>query len=280
MNNVSSAMTNTLTDTIKAIRKHLRIFACYYRLNLASALEYRASFFIQAFGMALSNSSFIFFWWIAFRQVGGSIAGYSFEDVLFIWAVSSSGFGLTSILFANASSLTNLIVTGELDTFLLQPCSVLLNFICAKTSLSAYGDLLYGIIIMLIFYAGNAAAWLWFLCGALTCMTLYAAISVAAHTLSFYWGDAQVVGTLASEFAINFSIYPERIYGPVVRAVMYSLIPAAIAVHVPLRMLHGFRPGIALAALGGAMVYCAAAGVFFYRGLRRYESGNVIVNRM
>ena len=58
------------------MRKHLRIFACYFRLNLASALEYRASFFTQAFGMALSNSSFIFFWWVAFGQIGSSIADY------------------------------------------------------------------------------------------------------------------------------------------------------------------------------------------------------------
>ncbi|MCL2815443.1 MAG: hypothetical protein FWD23_12655 [Oscillospiraceae bacterium] len=70
------------------MKKHLKIFACHFRLNFASALEYRASFLTQAFGMALSNSSFIFFWWIAFGQIGGRIAGYSFEDVLFIWAVT------------------------------------------------------------------------------------------------------------------------------------------------------------------------------------------------
>jgi ABC-2 type transport system permease protein len=262
-----------------SFRKHLRVFACYYRLNLASALEYRASFFIQAFGMALSNSSFIFFWWIAFRQIGGSIAGYSFEDVLFIWAVSSCGYGLSTILFANVSSLTNLIVTGELDTYLLQPSSALLSVLCAKTSLSAYGDVAYGLILMVVFYAGNAGAWLWFVFGALALAAIFTAITLAAHTLTFYWGDASAVGKLAAEFAINFSIYPEKIYGPAVRAVMYSLIPTAIAVHVPLKLFHGFTPWTALAALGGAALYCVAAGAFFYRGLRRYESGNAIVTK-
>ncbi|MDR2656905.1 MAG: ABC-2 family transporter protein, partial [Oscillospiraceae bacterium] len=251
-----------INRAIRGFRKHLRIFACYYRLNLASALEYRASFLMQAFGMALSNSSFIFFWWIAFGQVGGRIAGYSFEDVLFIWAVGSCGYGLFAILFANASSLTQLIVTGELDTFLLQPCNVLMNLLCAKTSLQAYGDVLYGIVLMTLFYAGNSAAWLWFALGSLAFMAVFAAITLAAHTLSFYWGDASSVGSLASEFAMNFAIYPEKIYGPAVRAVMYSLIPIAVAVHVPLRMFHGFKPWTALAALGGAIVHCAAAGAF------------------
>jgi len=262
------------------MRKHLKIFCCYFRLNFASALEYRASFFTQAFGMALSNSSFIFFWWIAFHQIGGAIAGYTFKDVLFIWAVTSSGFGLGTILFANASNITNLIITGELDTFLLQPCNVLMNILCARTSLSAYGDLIYGFIIMFIFYAGNAAAWLWFLTGLIVCGFLLTAITLAAHTLSFYWGDASFIGQMATEFTVNFSIYPDKIYAPVVRAVMYSVIPAGIAVHIPLRLFRQFSPWLVMAVIVGTVLYCAASGFFFYRGLRRYESGNAIVTKL
>jgi ABC-2 type transport system permease protein len=261
------------------MRKHLKIMGCYFRLNLASALEYRASFFTQAFGMVLSNSSFIFFWWIAFEQIGGAIAGYSFEDVLFIWAVTSSAFGLANVLFANASSLTRLIVTGELDTFLLQPCNVLLNVLCAKTNLSAYGDLVYGVVLMLIVHMGNWAAWLWFLLGVILGSLLMTAITLAAHTLTFHFGDASMLGQMALEFTINFSIYPDKIYAPFVRALMYSLIPAGIAVHIPLRLYQSFSPLLALAALGTAALYCAGTGWFFYRSLRKYESGNVIATR-
>jgi len=262
------------------MKKHLRIFGIYFKLNLASALEYRASFFSQAFGMALSNSSFIFFWWIAFGQIGGSIAGYAFEDVLFIWAVTSSAFGLANILFENASRLTNLIVTGELDTFLLQPCNILLSVISARTSLAAYGDFVYGFVLMFIFHVSNPVAWLWFASGTIIGGLLFAAISLTAHTLSFYWGDATVIEQMATEFAINFSIYPEKIYAPAVRALMYSLIPTGFAVHIPLRLLSGFSPWLALGAFGGTAVYCFFAGCFFYRGLKRYESGNVINTRI
>ena len=230
--------------------------------------------------MALSNSSFIFFWWIAFEQIGGRIAGYSFEDVLFIWAVTSTGFGLSTVLFANASRLTQLIVTGELDTFLLQPCNILLNIICARTSFAAYGDFLYGFVIMFIFYAGSGMAWLWFFTGVLLYGVLLTAVTLTAHTLSFYLGDASVVGTLATEFAINFSIYPEKIYAPVVRAVMYSVVPVGFAVHLPLRLFGSFSLGGVLIAFGGAALYCIFAFWFFYRGLRRYESGNAIVTRL
>ena len=265
---------------IKQAKKHIKIFICYFKLNLASALEYRASFFTQAFGMALSNSTFIFFWWIAFAQIGGEIAGYTFTNVLFIWAVTSSGFGLSHILFANVSNLTKLIVTGELDTFLLQPCNLLVNVLCARTNLSAWGDFFYGFVIMAIFYTLNPAAWFWFLFGVLLSGILITAIGLSAHTLTFYWGEASLIGQMATEFTINFSLYPEKIYAPAVRAIMYSVIPAGIAVHIPLRLFQNFSVWLLIAALGGTVLYCAAACFLFSSGLKRYESGNVIVTRL
>jgi ABC-2 type transport system permease protein len=84
---------------------------------------------------------------------------------------------------------------------------------------------------------------------------------------------------MATEFAINFSIYPEKIDAPVVRAFMYSVIPMGIAVHIPLGLIGEFSPGIALAGFGGAALYCIVSVWFFYRGLRKYESGNAIVIR-
>ena len=155
-----------------------------------------------------------------------------------------------------------------------------MNVLCARTSLSAYGDFLYGFVLMIIFHAGNAAAWLWFITGSLVGGLIFTAVSLAFHTMTFYVGDTTVIEQLATEFAINFSVYPDKIYAPAVRALMYSLIPTGLAIHIPLRLAAGFSPWLALAALGGAALYCAAAGFFFYRGLRRYESGNVIVTKL
>lgn len=264
----------------KTLKKHLRIVKCYFRMNLASALEYRASFFTQAFGMALSNSTFIFFWWVALIQVGGQIAGYSFRDILFIWAVSSSAYGLAHVFFANAASLTALIVTGGLDAYLLQPCNILLNVVCARTSLSAYGDFAYGIALMLIVYRWYGAAWLWFAIGVLLGCALMTAILLLANSLTFYWGDASAPAHFATELMINMSIYPDKVYGPPVRALMYSLIPVGFAVHIPMRLLNGAPPILAAASLAGTAIFCALAVLAFYHGLSRYESGNLVTTRL
>lgn len=262
------------------MKRHLKIIFRYFKVNLTSAMEYRSSFLMQAFGMALSNATFVFFWWVAFSQVGGRIGGYGFKDVMFIWALASSAFGVSHVLFANASQLTRLIVTGELDTFLLQPCNLLVNVCCARTSLSAYGDLLYGIVLLALTQGADANAWLFFALGLPVGGLLFAAIGLAAHTLTFYFGDASLAGSMSLEFVINFCIYPEGIYPGAVRALMYSLIPAAFIVHVPLRLARSFSPGWLALWLAASAAFCIFAVWFFYRGLRRYESGNLIVTRL
>lgn len=262
------------------MRKHLKIMACYFRLNFASALEYRSSFLIQVVGMIINNSAFIFFWRIAFDQIGGAIGGYSFEDVMFIWAAASSTIGLSHVLFANASSLSRLIVTGELDTFLLQPCNVLISVICARTSLSAYGDLAYGFILIALFHGANGVVWLWFLVAVCIGALVVSAVTLCAHVLTFYLGDASLIGSMVTEFMVNFSIYPETIFGPAVRALIYTVIPTGIIVHLPMRLTHGFNPWLAVIIFVASAAYCAFSAWFFYKGLKRYESGNVIVTRV
>ena len=265
---------------MKNLGKIFKLIGLYFKVNLASAMEYRGSFLLQAFGMALSNGSFVFFWWIAFEQIGGHIGGYDFKDVMFIWALTSSAFGASNILFANMNSLTRLIVTGELDTFLLQPKDVLVSLLCARTSLSAWGDLVYGFVLMILTQGADQMAWLMFLGGIIIGGLLMTAVSVTAHTFTFYFGDASLIGGMALEFIINFCIYPEGIYRGFIRVLMLSLIPASFIVHVPLKLARNFNVMWLLIMLGASIIYCALAYWFFYRGLKKYESGNLIITRM
>ena len=256
------------------------LIGLYFRVNLASAMEYRSAFILQAFGMALSNGSFVFFWWVAFNQIGTQIGGYDFPDVMFIWAVTSSAFGAANILFANMNHISRLIISGELDTFLLQPKSVLVSVLCARTSLSAWGDLIYGFVLMALTQGADGQAWLLFLCGLVIGGLLMTAVAVTAHTLTFFVGDASTLSGMAVEFVVNFCIYPKGIYAGWVQLLMATLIPATFMVHLPLQLARQFDPLLFIGLLVVSAAYCLAAWFFFYRGLRRYESGNLIVTRL
>jgi len=101
-----------------------------------------------------------------------------------------------------------------------------------------------------------------------------------ANTCTFFLGNASIIGSLAVEFIINFCIYPIGIYPTFVRFIMYSLVPAAFVVHIPLRLARDFSWQWFLVEILFTGLYCVLAYWFFGRGLRRYESGNQITTRI
>lgn len=261
-------------------KKILKIFRRYFKLNLASQMEYRISFLVQVFGMVINNASFIVFWGVLFSTMGGSIAGYGMRDVMFLWAVASSAFGFCHILFYNVSRISHLIITGELDTFLLQPVPVLANILGASTQASAWGDFIYGWVLFFVFWGFNVKTLLIFMLAILIGGFVFTGIQIMAHTLTFYLGNAQLIVGSAFEFMVSFSIYPEGIFSGVIKAVIYSILPAAFVTHIPLSLVMDFKAETLIFWVAGAAVYCALSCLFFYRGLRKYESGNLIVTRM
>ena len=261
-------------------KKIIKIFKRYFKLNLAAQMEYRVSFIVQVFGMVINNASFVIFWGVLFSAVGGNIAGYTMRDVMFLWAVASSAFGLAYVLFYNVSRISQLIITGELDTYLLQPVPVLANILGASTQVSAWGDFVYGWILLFIFWGFDLHALFIFIPAVIIGAVVFTGLQIFVHTLTFYLGNAQMLAGSAFEFMINFSIYPEGIFDGFVKVLMYSVLPAAFVTQIPLKLVTDFSLGTLAVWVAGALLYSVITCVFFHRGLKRYESGNLIVTRM
>ncbi|MEX1375864.1 MAG: ABC-2 family transporter protein [Eubacteriales bacterium] len=261
-------------------KKILKLFSRYFRLNLASQMEYRTSFFVQIFGMVLNNASFIFFWYLAFEATGSQIAGYTFKDVMFLWAVASSAFGISHILFYNVHRISQIIITGELDTYLLQPVAVLPNVLGASTQVSAWGDLLYGIVLLAVVWGFTPSVWGIFFLAIVLGGLLLTAVNISAHTLTFYIGNASMITGAIFEFMLTFSIYPEGIFQGFIRLVIFSILPAAFITHIPLRLVKNFSISTLAILIGFVSIFLFLSISFFNRGLKKYESGNLIVTRL
>lgn len=261
------------------IRKHARLFAAYFRFNLSAMMEYRATFLVQVFGMALNNASFVFFWKIVYTRVP-AVAGYEFRDVMFLWALSSASFGVAHVFFGNCGSLGRIIIQGELDAYLLQPKDVYVNVICSRTIVSAWGDLAYGVVLYLLVYGFSPARLALFLGFVVLGGLLMASARFAAETLAFFLGNASAVSRLLAEFMISFSIYPEKVFGRSVRWMMYSLAPAGFVVFVPHRIYRSLTLANLPLLLLADLAYLFLGYMFFRSGLKRYESGNLVVTRV
>ncbi len=259
------------------VRKHLKLIYEYFKVNLSAGMEYRTSFLVQVFGMALNNSAFIFFWWILYERIP-SIAGYGFNDVLFIWALASSSFGFVHIVFGNILNLSDTIIKGELDTYLVQPKDVYINVLCSRTRISAWGDLAYGYVLFIpVFGWGKVFLFTLFVVfGGL----LMGSIFAAAHTLTFFTGNANAIARLVVSFTITFTTYPEGIYKGALKWMVYSFLPAGFIVFLPHRILKAFNWWSVLILIIVDVLYITAGYYFFRAGLKKYESGNLITTKL
>ena len=61
--------------------------------------------------------------------------------------------------------------------------------------------------------------------------------------------------------------------------VLFTVIPGGFIAYVPVRFLREWQPWQFGALLGASLFYATLAVVAFQRGLRRYESGNLLALR-
>lgn len=198
---------------------------------------------------------------------------------MLLWGLTASSYGLSHILFARAFSLPDLIINGKLDSYLVMPKNVLLSVITSSTSTSALGDLLYGLIIVLVF-CFSIQRFLLFLLFTVTGAVIITSFAVLMGSLSFWFIRAEMFGQQMVDSMISFSTYPDGIFKGTVKFLLYLAIPVGLSVYQPVHLMVRFQTGRFLAVLGYTALLTAAAVFVFYRGLKRYSSSSLMEARI
>ena len=150
----------------------------------------------------------------------------------------------------------------------------------SRMSFSAWGDLAYGVVLIYLSGQGFQGILAFLLAVVTGGIVLSATICILQSTV-FFLGDASFLASISTSLVTNFTIYPEGIFPKAVRFLLYWLIPAQFIVHVPLRIARGIHaPAWVAAQLLAAVFFAGFAMWFFHRGLKKYESGNMLVTRL
>lgn len=245
------------------------------RTNLRASLELRAAFLLQAGFMAANNLIYLGVWWVFFHRFH-DLRGFGMQDMALTYGVVAGGFGLSVALAGGLRDLARRIVEGDLDTYLTQPKPVLLQALCSRTAASGWGDLLSGVLMI----AGSGRVPLAHAPYAALAMLLSACVFVSAgvafSSAAFWLGPVDSLARSLWEFMITFSVYPEPLFGGSMRLVLYTVLPAAFSGFLPSRFAHEPTLVSGATAIGGALLTLGCALFVFDRGLRRYESGNLV----
>lgn len=261
------------------VKNNLKLIFSYFKLNLKKEYKYKASFFMQMLMMILNDLFFIIQWVIVFNLVE-DIGGYGFDETLMLFGVAAGAFGFSHTFFYGAWQIKDTVYEGKLDVFLTQPKNVLINTCCSTTDISGIGDMIYAFVALAIV----GAPWHWYLIMIPVMIMsglIYVAVYVTYVSLCFYIkrGDAvarSVEGTLNKS-----GNYPPAIYNNIIKALFFTLIPVGFYTFVPVQYFF-LTPNIwwILGLLGATIVWVSLAFFCFHKGLKKYNSGNLMGGRV
>ncbi|MBK7453249.1 MAG: ABC-2 family transporter protein [Anaerolineales bacterium] len=253
----------------------LKILLAIWKTNLLSAMEYRAAFLTQVIGM-LANNFIYFAIWIIFFDKFKDVRGWGVNDMYVTFGVLASAFGIVSLLFGNAFTLSDIISKGRLDYYLSLPRPVLLHTISSRTIASGLGDFLYGFISY-----GLSGYFSWdglarYVLAMLLAATVFGAFLILTQSLAFWFGTMTNFSGLVLNAMLTFGIYPITLFDSYAKLILFTIIPAALMGAVPAEFIRAFSWQVLGELLLGATGFLALAIFIFHKGLRRYESGSAI----
>lgn len=259
-------------------KNELRVCLLSIKYNIMREMVNKVTFLTNISFMVLNDASILVQWFILFR-LRDDVGGYSLREVLMLWGLVAASYGLSNILFARVLSLPNLIINGKLDVYLVQPKNVLLCVLTSETRISAIGDLLYGVILVCVCRPGVGGFFL-FLLFTITGALAFTSFALLLGSLSFWFVRMDILQNQMLMGMINFGTYPDGIFQGAARILLYVLLPVGMALWLPAHVMRRFDVKMLLAVLGYTFLLSVAAVAVFYRGLRRYASGNLMEARL
>ena len=260
------------------VKNQIKVIILSVKYNIMRQMVNKVTFITNILFMILNNASFIIQWVILF-SIKDEIGGYTFKEVLLLWGLSASNYGVAHILFHKAFEMSDLIINGKLDTFLVQPKNVFLSVISSDTSVSAIGDLIYGYICLFI-YGVTLKNFVLFTIFSITGGIILTAFVSILGSISFWITRGEILADSLSNAMINFATYPGNIFKDGVKILLYTLIPVGISSYMPIENMLNFNIFKFIYIIIFAVIITLLAFAIFYKGLKRYSSSNLMSSRI
>jgi len=248
------------------------------KLNILSAMEYRATFITQVVGMAL-NDILLVFMWTAFFAKFPNLNGWGVQDTFLLFAIGMTNFGIYRIFAGNAEEISYLIARGELDYHLTLPKNVLWQVSTAKTNISAIGDVIFGVVLFLFIVTSWQQFILFAFISILTALILYNFI-VLLQSMGFFFGNFEETADRIFHILLGLSLYPSTSFSGVLKFITFTIIPVVFTAWLPVDVVKNFKLVYIWYIIGFWLISLIITLFVFNRGLRRYESGNMIHVKM
>ncbi|GAA2316182.1 transporter [Streptomyces caniferus] len=270
------------TDGGGRIAQGLLAYGLIVRMWVRSALAYRASFLMMAFGNFAANALDFVAIMLMFSRID-ALGGFSLPEVAFLYGTSGVSLGLADLLLGSIEGLGRRVRDGTLDVLLLRPAPVFAQVAADRFALRRLGRLTQALLVLGWSLPRLPVDWtvgrvlmvpLMAVCGA----AIFAAVFTAGAAFQFWAQDAAEVQNSFTYGGNAMLQYPPTVFAKeLVRGVTF-LVPLAFVNWLPALRLLGRPDPLGLPGwvdfLGPvvAALMCTGAGLAWRLGLRAYRS--------
>jgi len=255
-----------------------RIFSAYFAQFVKMRLAYRMDFVVDTLAVGFSMVIQLAVLSTLFSKVK-ALEGWTFEQVLFIYAFSLLPLGLFNLVSVNLYRFSDqYIIQGKFDRVLLRPVGTLAQVVFESFNVSGLNEILLGIVVM--FYSGMKLGLDFGVHDILTLAIMvpsaslvYMGVFLAITSVSFWHEDRMGIAPPVYNI-IRFSRYPITIYSLPIRIFLTFVLPFAWVAFYPATWFLGseefgrlalFTPLVGLVVFGGSVLV-------WQRGVRNYSS--------
>ena len=212
-----------------------------------------------------------------------SLAGWSREEVVFLYAVTAFVFTLGDALVGCVDTVSDRIRDGSFDGFLLRPVSSLVHACADAFALRRVARVLFVLGVLAVVAANGAVDWsparaAVLALAVVTGFTIFSAIWVATSAFAFWVVDAREFGAAFTYGGGFLAQQPLDVYGTWLRRLVVYVLPIAFAVYLPVAWVLGKpapaglpRGAVVLSPAVAAVAVVVAAAVW-RGGVRHYRS--------
>jgi ABC-2 type transport system permease protein len=260
------------------MKNNITYFIALTRFNIKNAYALTRSFWIGVVSMMLNNITF-FVIWLLFMKATGPINGWTGLDVFGMLGVSLVSFGVMHSFFYGIVDLPQFVVRGTFDSVLLSPVNAFLKLSGSSFSVTAYGDLIQGIIVVIIYGIVShftMLLWIFFFCALIFGCITFIAIRLLCSLIVFFIHDGEVISRQVFEIFLRPGLYPGAIFPNKLKLIFLTLVPTLLTSALPIDVIkqHAFS----LVILGALVTFAWVCIVYvaFKSSITRYESGNYL----
>ncbi|RUS43905.1 ABC transporter permease [Cohnella sp. AR92] len=260
------------------MRRYVKLYWQFFKTRLKVMMEYRVDFLIGVASVLLVQATSVMFVRIVFDHID-VLHGWTFHQLLFIYAIAMLGRSIEHIFFDNLWVLgMEYIRPGNFDRLLIRPVNPLFHLIADRVQQDGFGSLLVGLVVLFtsaprLDISWGAAEVMLLLLMIASSAAIFLAVNLFFAAFSFWMVDSlPIMATVQG--TSDFARYPMNIYGKGIRYVLTWLIPYGFTAYYPAtlfmegsgdRSIAAWSPAVAAASL-------TIAYLFWKRGLSSFSS--------